>query len=70
MIESKEALIKAVEDLTKRMEKREETGDPTDKADIKKYEAALKEIADLKTKIKEMEDKTEEETEGKDWGDW
>ena len=70
MSKSREEIIKAVDDLQKRVEELEASGDPTDKEAVKKYEAALTEIADLKVKIKEIEDKAKEEPEDKDWGDW
>ena len=67
MGKSKEEIIKAVDDLQKRVEELEASGDPTDKEAVKKYEAALTEIADLKTKIKEMEKKPEDSDFGEDW---
>ena len=71
MSKTKEEIIKAVDDLQKRVEELEASGDPANKADVKKYETALAEIADLKVKLKELEDKAKKEPEDSDFGeDW
>lgn len=67
MPKSKEEIIKAVDDLQKRVEELEASGDPTDKENVRKYEAALTEIADLKAKIKAMEKKPEDSDFNEDW---
>ncbi|MBA7495761.1 hypothetical protein ES702_06350 [subsurface metagenome] len=71
MTKSKEEIIKAVDNLQKRVEELEASGDPTDKADVKKYMEALNEIAELKTKIQKLEDKAEPKPKDEDFGeDW
>lgn len=71
MSKSREEIIKAVDDLQKRVEELEASGDPTDKEAVKKYEAALVEIANLKGKLKEIEDKAKKEPEDSDFAeDW
>jgi len=71
MSKSKEEIIKAVDDLQKRVEGLEASGDPTDKANVEKYETALTEIANLKAKIREIEEWTAAKLEGENFAeDW